>query len=60
MIALDTRRLADMAPLYHDTFHSAARKVDRQAQADGAATDYQHFNLVGFFHERFTSSVYTA
>lgn len=52
MIALDARRLAGVSALYHETIHSPPRKVHRQAQPDRAATDNQHFGLVGFAHER--------
>jgi hypothetical protein len=48
MIALDARRLAGASPLNHETFHSALRKVHRQAQADRAASDDQHLNLAAF------------
>jgi hypothetical protein len=52
MIALDTRRLAGVPPLYYETLHSPSRKVHRQAQADGAATDDEHFALKGFTYAR--------
>ena len=52
MIALDTRRLAGVPPLYYETLHSPSSKVHRQTQADGTATDDEHFRLTGFTHAR--------